>query len=225
MVDDKGRPIKPLSDSSEYRRLKRERDLKRKAEILKSAILDVTRTNWNASIDSLNTRDLLDNIEIKGNGSIWYKDKIVYKKVGEKYILSRDKRSVKYILEFRQQIQDINTDSLEKLSSDNQKIEQLITVNTINGNFLSDVPVEISVKPRIKGIIDNALNFNPTESEPSETAINELENAIKDIKDELNRTDSEDMEIRKYYRRLVDYLENKVDILRKRSGLSTKYNN
>ena len=147
MVDDKGRRIKSLSDNSEYQRLKREHDLENKAKMLKFAILDITKTNWNASIDSLNSRDFLDNIEIKKNGSIWYKGKIVYKKVGEKCVVSRDKRSVKYTLEFRQQLQDINTDSLEKFSSNNQKIEQLNTVNAFNS--LSDIPVEISVKRRI----------------------------------------------------------------------------
>ena len=58
---------------------------------------------------------------------------------------------------------------------------------------------------------------------PPETAVNEVENAIYDIKGERNKTD--DPEICKYYLRLIDYLENNVDILRIKRGLPAKYNN
>ena len=50
-----------------------------KVEIVRSAILDVTGKHWDARLDSSNTRDFLNNIEVKGNKeSIWYKGKIVY---------------------------------------------------------------------------------------------------------------------------------------------------
>ena len=62
---------------------------------------------------------------------LYFTGKIVYKRVGKKYVTSRDKRSREYITEFRQQLKDINTDFLEGISSDDQKIGQLITVNTI----------------------------------------------------------------------------------------------
>ena len=75
----------------------------------------------------------------------------------------------------------------------------------------------------IKGIIDNFLNLDPENVESPETVINENENAIYDIKSERNKTD--DPEIRKYYLRLLDYLENCVDILRTRQGLTERYNN
>ena len=55
MVDDKGRPIENLANNPEYQRLQRERKLLKKANTLKSAILDVQRVNWNADIGSLNT--------------------------------------------------------------------------------------------------------------------------------------------------------------------------
>ena len=148
---------------------------------------------------------------------------MVYKKVGGKYVMSTDKRSVEYVREFRQQLMDINTDFSEGISSDQQRIEQLIIVNTILKDSLLEILVEIKIKPRIKGIIDNALHFDPNESEPPETAVNELENAMYDIKSELNKTDREDTEIRKYYLKLIDYLGNNVDILRIKLGLSTKY--
>ena len=218
---DKGRPIETLVNSSEYQRIQRDRELKRKANIIRSAILDITGNEWNVRIDSLNTRDFLDNIEIKKNGSIWYKGKIVYKRVGEKYVISRDKKSKKYITEFRQQLKDINTDFLEGISSDDQKIGQFITVN----NYLANIPVEIEVKTNIKGIIDNVLDFDPTETGSPETTVNELENTLYDIRSELKKVDPENTEIRRYYLRLIDYLQNNVDILRIRSGLSTKYNN
>ena len=130
---------------------------------------------------------------------------------------------IEYIQEFRQQLTDINIDFVEGNSSDQQKIEQLVTINTILKNNLTGISVEIETKPTIKGIIDNALNFDPKEVESPETGVNEVENAIYDIKSEQNKTD--DPEIRKYFSRLIDYLENNVDILRIRRGLSTKYNN
>ena len=169
-------------------------------------------------------RDFLDDIEIKENRSIFYKDKIVYKKVKGKYVISRDSRSVEYIREFRQQIQDVNTDSLEKISSDKQKVEQLVTVNTVNQSFLENIPVEISERPVIKGIIDNALNLDVGKPVSPET-IKELENSTKDIRDELRRADSEDIETRKYHRKPIDYMENMVDISLLRDGLNTRYNN
>ena len=88
-----------------------------------------------------------------------------------------------------------------------------------------NIPVEIGIKPGIKGIIDNVLNFDPTKSESSETTVNELENTLYDIRSELKKTDPENTEIRRYYLRLIDYLENNVNILRIKSGLLTKYNN
>ena len=48
--------------------------------------------------------------------------------------MSTDKRSEKYILEFREQLKDINTDFLEGISSDDQKIGLLITGNEILKN-------------------------------------------------------------------------------------------
>ena len=192
-------------------------------EIVKSAISDVTGKQWNARLDSSNTRDFLNNIEIRGDReSVWYKGKIVYKKVGGKYEMSSDRRSIRYILEFRR-LRNIDEDFTEGISSDRQKIEQLITTNTILKNNLIDIPVEIETRPMIKGIIDNALNFNPQNAESPETVVNEVENAIYDIKKERDRTS--DPDIRKYYTRLTDYLENNVDILSIRRGLSTKYNN
>ena len=182
-VDDKGRPIETLVNSSEYQRIQRDRDLRRKANIIRTAILDITGNEWNAEVDSLNTRDFLDNIEVKGRGSIWYKGKIVYKRVGEKYVISRDKKSKKFITEFRQQLKDINTDFLEGISSDDQKIGQLITVNTVlKNNYLVNIPVEIEVKTNIKGTIDNVLDFDPTETGSPETTVNELENTLYDIR-------------------------------------------
>ena len=112
--------------------------------------------------------------------------------------MSSDKRSIEYIQEFRQRFTDINIDFVEGNSSDQQKIEQLVTINTI----LTNIPVEIETKPTIKGIIDDALNFNPKEVESPETVVNEVENAIYDIKSEQNKTD--DLEIRKYFSRLID---------------------
>ena len=225
MFDKEGRPITPLANSLEYQIIQRDRVLRKKANIVKSAILDVTGKHWDARLDSLNTRDFLNNIEIKGDReSIWYKGKIVYKKVAGKYVMSSDKRSIEYIQEFRQQLTDINIDFAEGNSSDQQKIEQLVTINTILKNNLTDIPVEIETKPTIKGIIDNALNFDPKEVESPETVVNEVENAIYDIKSARNKTD--DPEIQKYFSRLIDdYLENNVDILCIRHGLSTKYNN
>ena len=144
MFDKEGRPITPLTNSSEYQRIQRDRVLRKKANIVKSAILDVTGKIWDARLDSLNTRDFLNNIEIKGDReSIWYKGKIVYKKVAGKYVMSSDKRFIEYIQEFRQQLTDINIDFAEGNSSDQQKIEQLVTINTILKNNLTDIPVEI----------------------------------------------------------------------------------
>ena len=221
MIDDEGRPITPLANNSEYQRIPREHNLRKKANVVKSAILDVTGKHWDARLDSLNTRDFLDN---KGDReSIWYKGKIVYKKVSGKYVLSSDKRSIQYIKEFRQQLTDINADFAEGISSDQQSIVQLVTINTILRNNLLNIPVEIETKPTIKGIIDNTLSFVPNEAESPETAVNEVENAIYDIKNERNKTD--DPKIRKYYSSLIDYLENNVDILRIRRGLPAKYNN
>ena len=85
--------------------------------------------------------------------------------------------------------------------------------------------MEIEVKTNIKGIIDNVLDFDPTETESPETAVNELKNTLYDIRSELKKIDPENTEIRRYYLRLIDYLQNNVDILRIRSGLSPKYNN
>ena len=161
--DEEGRPITPLANNSEYQR---DRALRKRANIVKSAILDVTGKHWDARLDSLNTRDVLDNIEIKGDREpIWYKGKIVYKKVAGKYVMSSDKRSIEYIKEFRQQLTDINVDFAEGNSSDQQSIEQLVTINTILKNNLLDISVEIETKPTVKGIIDNALSFDPNEAE------------------------------------------------------------
>ena len=102
--------------------------------------------------------------------------------------MSSDKRSIEYIKEFRQQLTDINIDFSEGNSSDQQKIEQLVTINTGLKNNLTDIPVEIETKPMIKGIIDNALNFDPKEVESPETVVNEVEHAIYDIKGEQNKT-------------------------------------
>ena len=48
--------------------------------------------------------------------------------------MSSDKRSIEYIQEFRKQLTDINIDFAEGNSSDQQKIEQLVTINTILKN-------------------------------------------------------------------------------------------
>ena len=203
---------------------RRELVLQRKVETVKSAILDVTRKQWNARLDSSNTRDLLNNISIKGDReSVWYKGKIVYKRVGGKYELSTDKRSMRYILEFRQQLKNLDHDFNEWISSDRQKIDQLITTNTIWKNGLTNFPVEIATRLTLKGTSDNALNLNPENVESPETVVNEVENTIFDIKKERDKTS--DPDTRKYYTRLIDYLENNVDILRLRQGLTIKYNN
>ena len=210
-VDAEGRPNVRLKESGiEYQRLK-------KVRILKGVFKDISGREWNASMDSENTRDFLDNIEIKTNReSIWYKGKIVYKKVsGDRYVASRQDENFRR--EFRQQIWDINTDFLEKASSIEQSVDKLITVNTVSRNFyFVNIPVEIELKPRI----NNALDFNPEEYK-----VNEVENALYDIKEELKKVDPENVEVRRYYLILIDYLENNVDILRLRSGLSPKYNN
>ena len=59
MFDKEGRPITPLANSSEYQRIQRDRVLRKKVNIVKSAILDVTGKHWDARLDSLNTRDFL----------------------------------------------------------------------------------------------------------------------------------------------------------------------
>ena len=154
---------------------------------------------------------------------MWYKGKIVYKKVGGKYELSSDRRSMRYISEFRKQLTDIDKDFTEGISSDRQKINQLITTNTILKNSLTDILVGIATPLALNGIIDNSLHFNPEDVESPETVVNEVENTIYAIKKEWDRTF--DPDIRKYYTRLIDYIENNVDILQLRRGLSTKYNN
>ena len=173
IIDEEERPVTSLAENLEYQRIKRDRDLQKKVNFLRSAILDVKRENWNARIDSLNNRDFLDEIEIKSDReSIWWKGKIIFKKRAGKYVLPDDKRSMKYIKEFWQQRIDINTDFEEGIESNEQSIEQLVNVNTRykNDYLLVNIPIEIEAKPRIKGIIDNALSFNPIEAEYPETA-------------------------------------------------------
>ena len=220
MVDEEGRPIERLDRNYEAQILEKYR-------VLKTAFLQAKGKEWNADTESLSTRDFLNKIEIKGDKkSIWYDGKIVFKKVNDRYVYSEDKRSIEYINRLNQELKNTNEDFKEMISSRNQKIGELITVNTVYKNELSvNIPVEIEVKPRIKGIIDNALNFDPIEAESPETKVNELENALYDIKEEFKKTDPENTEIRRYYLRLIDYLENNIDILRMRSGLSPKYNN
>ena len=96
-------------------------------------------------------------------------------------------------------------------------------MNTILKDCLTDIPVEIATRLTLKEIIDNALDLNPEDVESPETVVNEVDNTIFDIKKERDRTS--DPDTRKYYARLLDYLENNVDILRLRRGLLTKYNN
>ena len=50
--------------------------------------------------------------------------------------------------------------------------KEIVLINKKNN--LTDIPVEIETKPTIKGIIDNALNFDPNEVESPETVVNEV---------------------------------------------------
>ena len=142
---------------------------------------------------------LPDWLIVKGNRIfVWYDGKEVYVKDSTygKYQLSKSKRSTRVILEFRQQLKDIDKDFAEGISSDRQKINQLITTNTILKDSLTDIPVDIGTQSALKGIIDNALDFNPEDVESPETVVNEVENTICDIKKEGDGTSHPDT--RKY---------------------------
>ena len=95
--------------------------------------------------------------------------------------MSAAKLSQKFILEFRQQLKNLDEDE-EGISSDKRKIDQLITINTILKDSLTNISVEITTQLTLKRNINDALNLNLKDVESPETVVNEVENAIYDIK-------------------------------------------